>query len=68
MEAESDCNVCGLTLGLTCVQALGATTAVRLLMDAGAEINAKDSRMGRDALNYAAFTGQHETAITLVRA
>ena len=47
--------------------ALGNTSAVGLLADAGARADAVDQG-GRTALMYAAGTGQRETAVFLVRA
>ena len=45
--------------------ALGNTTAVRLLVDAGARPDAADGK-GQTALMYAAAAGQRETALALV--
>ena len=45
--------------------ALGATPTVVLLVDAGAQPNAKDST-GRAALTYAAETGRRDTCLALV--
>ena len=54
-----------MTVGLAHLQALGATTAARLLFDAGAEPDATDMK-GRPALAHAASCGQRETALMLV--